>query len=743
MKSETELLAPGGDINSIKAALLAGANAIYCGLDKFNARNRAENITFNDLPGIIRLAHEQDCSIFLTLNIVIVESELPAFFTLLNKCVNTDLDGIILQDLGMLYVIQKQFPSLKAHASTQLTTHNAGQIEFLHRLGAKRVNLCRELNLDEIRELTRYAHTKKMQTEVFIHGSNCVSFSGLCYASSVHNGNSGNRGRCSQPCRDRFKPTAAGKNYPLNMKDNSVYADLDSLCNAGVDSLKIEGRIKNFDYVFSVTNSYRQKLDHLSHDGSTLRTVFNRDLTAGYIQGRIGAEMFTDNPRDQAAAYLAAQSGSTTQESIDAARAIINKKRKTVQESVQSQIDALRFEPLEVTLKISGSDNTPLAVSVITPSDSFTVKTKARLRPAREKKKALDVDALFSRLKTINESGYHIKTIEMSALATEVTIPFSEITQLRNTIISALTGNKEIHPPVEMPKLEHRPHPAVLPKLSVLINNAEDLQHIDPATADLYFQLPSSLGKNYATYLQFLTENPTVTPWFPSLLIGDEFQYALRFLTELEPTQIVTNNSGMALEATRRTIPWIAGPQMNLTNSYSLLCLKEKFNCAGAFISNELNRYQIGAIKKPNDFKLFYRIYHPINLMTSRQCLTQQVAGCEKEEIDPACQTDCARTSTLTNDRTGTLFVNKSKGNYHRVYHGENFLNTDILSDIPGRFDSFLIDLSDIKTATSTVLSKTKIIKLFNNLLNEEPHAEKPLKQAILQTTLRQYEKGI
>jgi putative protease len=283
----------------------------------------------------------------------------------------------------------------------------------------------------------------------------------------------------------------------------------------------------------------------------------------------------------------------------------------------------------------------------------------------------------------------------------------------------------------------------VLPKLSVLINNPEDLKNIDPTTADLYFQLPSSLGKNYAATLQFLTENPTITPWFPSLLIGDEFPNAIRFLTELNPTQIVTNNSGMALEATWRAIPWIAGPQMNLTNSYSLLCLKEKFNCAGAFISNELNRYQIGAIKKPDDFNLFYSIYHPLNLMTSRQCLTQQVAGCEKETIDPTCQTDCARTSTLTNDRTGTLFVDKSKGNYHRVYHGENFLNTDILSDIPGRFDSFLIDLSDIKTATTSALSKAEMIELFNNLLNEEPHAGEKLKQALLRTTLRPYEKGI
>lgn len=737
MKSEIELLAPGGDIQSIKAAILAGANAIYCGVDKFNARNRAENITFDTLPAVVRLAHAHRCAIFLTLNIVIVESELPAFLALLNKVVNTQIDGIIIQDLGMLLLIQKQFPSLHVHASTQLTTHNVGQIEFLHRLGAERVNLCRELNLDEIRELTRYAHTLNMQTEVFIHGSNCVSFSGLCYASSCHNGNSGNRGRCSQPCRDSFNATAAGKTYPLNMKDNAVYAELDSLCDAEVDSLKIEGRIKSYDYVFSVIDRYRQKLDHLSLDGSMLRKVFNRDLTAGYLKGQMGAEMFTDNPRDQAAAYLAGQSGA----SVDAARASINEARKAVQESVQSRIAALSVEPIEITLKIAGSENTPLVVEVITSSDSFTLATQARLRPASEKNKPLDYDALFLRLKRINDAGFHIHILDVSALKGELTIPARVITQLRDRIILALTGRTEIVTPVELSKVKHSPHANEAPKLAIVIDHMADLHHI--GAAEGYFKLPSSMGANYTEFLQFLLATPTLTPWFPALLIGAEFDQAVRFLTELKPTQIVTNNSGMAMEAYKRGIPWVAGPQMNLTNYYSLLCLRDKFNCVGAFISNELSRNQIGAIKKPDHFKLGYCIYGPIELMTSRQCLTQQIAGCKKEVMDASCQPDCARTSTLTNDRYGALFVAKTKGNYHRVYHRKHFLNTAIIADIPRRFDRFLIDLSDIKTETTCSCDTSELIELFRQVLNGESRAHQQLNQSIQRTTHCQYTKGI
>ena len=260
MKRKIELLAPGGDTDSIKAAILAGADAVYCGLDKFNARNRAENISFDDLQGILRLAHKNNCQVFLTLNIILVDREIPAMVAMLNRLVNTTIDGIIVQDLGLFYLLSTYFKSLRVHASTQLTTHNEGQIRFLNKLKASRVNLSRELNIAEIKALTRVAHQHKILTEVFVHGSYCVSFSGICYLSSVHGGNSGNRGRCSQPCRDRYKTTTAGKDYPLNLKDNSAWSDLNELSEAGVDSLKIEGRIKKSDYVYTVVNNWIQKL---------------------------------------------------------------------------------------------------------------------------------------------------------------------------------------------------------------------------------------------------------------------------------------------------------------------------------------------------------------------------------------------------------------------------------------------------------------------------------------------------
>jgi len=150
MNTDIELLAPGGDVDAIKAAIIAGADAVYCGLDTFNARNRASNVSFDELVGVIRLAHQYQCKIFLTLNIVILEREFKSLAKLLSKLANTTLDGVIVQDIGLFNLIQKHFPSLELHASTQMTTHNVGQIPFLKKLGASRVNLSRELNLKEI-----------------------------------------------------------------------------------------------------------------------------------------------------------------------------------------------------------------------------------------------------------------------------------------------------------------------------------------------------------------------------------------------------------------------------------------------------------------------------------------------------------------------------------------------------------------------------------------------------------------
>lgn len=232
-------------------------------------------------------------------------------------------------------------------------------------------------------------------------------------------------------------------------------------------------------------------------------------------------------------------------------------------------------------------------------------------------------------------------------------------------------------------------------------------------------------------------------PYFPSVIIGEDYNTAVEFLSELKPHKIISNNTGIAYEACERGIDWIAGPELNLTNSYSLLCLKEELNCKGAFLSNELNKNQLKQIKCPDNLELHYSIYHPLVLMTSRQCLFHQVTGCEKNRVDATCIQNCDKISSITNLKEDTFLIEKSKGNYHHVYNEHNFLNTAIVKDLPNKFSSYSIDLSEFRTETDAKLDKSKLIHMFRSVLDDEADSEEGLGEFIVSSTCGQYKKGI
>jgi U32 family peptidase len=747
MKRKIELLAPGGDIDSLKAAIFAGADAVYCGLDKFNARNKAANISFEDLQGILRLAHKNNCEVFLTLNILIVEREIPHLLSVLNKLVNTSIDGVIVQDFGMFYLVSKYFKSLKIHASTQLTTHNEGQIKFLSRFGANRVNLSRELNINEIKHLTSVAHENKVLIEVFVHGSYCISFSGVCYMSSVLSGKSGNRGRCSQPCRWRYVTTPRGKDYPLNLKDNSAYFDLRELWEANVDALKIEGRIKEFEYVYTVVNSWRKQLrsfyDHdvLLDDNSDLHKVFNREFSNSYLRGDINKDMFIDNPMSNSTLHLSEiNQYSSNDKRKQGAKELYEEKEKT-RKHVKDIIDQLNTDKIPLIIEISGVGGTVLKAAVKTPDRSFIVQSEFKL--VDEGMQFLNHDILLKKLRALEDTGFYLKELNTEQLGAKLYIPFNELTALKRKILFVLNDSKEAILPVALPVLKKPSTIKIKPRLSVLISSPKDVLLCNDNSVDIYFQLPNSFKNKTAEFIDLFNNNERLIPWFPSVLIGEDYTAAVDFLHKLQAKVIVTNNTGIAYKAYKMGLDWIAGPYLNMTNSYSLLALKENFNCSGSFISNELKYTQIKDIKKPDDFDLYYSIYHPIIMMTSRQCLFHQVIGCEKSIMDDSCIQHCEKSSSITNLKKDTFLLKKTKGNYHNVYNAVNCLNTNIVKDLPDRFSSFFIDLRDIKTKTKIELNKAGIIKLFKNYLSGDSDSTQQLEHIIHPAINTQYKAGI
>ncbi|MDX1282672.1 peptidase U32 family protein [Shewanella colwelliana] len=767
MKPKIELLAPGGDIDAIKAAIIAGADAVYCGLDTFNARNRAANISFDQLVGIIRLAHQYDCRIFLTLNIVILEQEFKTIFKLLNKLVNTTLDGVIVQDLGLLYVLRNYFPTLDIHASTQLTTHNAGQIPFLKALGASRVNLSRELNLREITALAKVGQEHDTLLEVFVHGSLCVAFSGLCYSTSASAGNSGNRGRCSQACREEYETTESGHNFPLNIKDNSAFFDLPALIDAGVYSFKVEGRIKGASYVHTVIDSFRKQIDgyvetgELTQDGERLYKVFNRDFTNAFLRGDLNQSMFIDNPRDNSKNHLVDKLKAEKGESISVvqihdAKQQLQLDKQEINASVDEKIAHLSIDKIKLRLCFASEQGEPLRLTVTTEqSDRLVVGDEAStrtvtkcfsstslMRPSEEL--SVDKEAIEKRFKNINNANYALMELDTEQLTNGLSIPYREITTLKNALLAYLNHDVAVIAEVPLPKLERSPKPAGQAiELSLLICDEEDVALADVTDGDIYFKLPDAYKRGCTKYVDFLLQNPRLIPWFPPVLIGKDFDVALNILQQVKPKLIVTNNTGIAYHAQQLGIKWLAGPFLNTTNSFALLALKQGFECSGAFISNEINRQQIKQIARPDNFKMLYSIYHPILLMASRQCFFQQSVGCEKPRIDNGCMLSCDKSTSIKNLKGDSFAIDKQKAGYPSIYNQDQFLNTDIIDDLGEMFDGFMIDLTNIGAGDRQSPDKVELIKLFDALLNGQSDASVKLSNLVPESTSLQYQNGL
>ena len=285
-KQLPELLAPAGSPDAAWAALSYGANAVFTGLQRFSARAEATNFTEQELDELIGFAHSNGRKIYITFNTLTQQHELPDALEALALINNLNADGIIVQDMGVARMARRFFPSLDLHASTQLTVHNTAGAQLLADIGFTRVVLARELSLPEIGTITRDCG---IETEVFIHGALCYSYSGLCLLSSHLTGRSGNRGRCAYSCRQAYD-CEGEKGLPFSMKDFAVGAYFDELLATGVASLKIEGRMKGPAYVGAVTDFYRKRMDRGLDEKeqrellSDIQTIFGRPSTDLYLK---------------------------------------------------------------------------------------------------------------------------------------------------------------------------------------------------------------------------------------------------------------------------------------------------------------------------------------------------------------------------------------------------------------------------------------------------------------------------
>lgn len=307
MNRKVELLAPAGNYEAFLGAVNAGADAVYLGGDRFGARAYADNFSEEEICRAIHTAHFMGRKIYLTVNTLVKEKEFADLYAYLLPLYESGLDGVIVQDIGVLCYIREYFKELSIHASTQMTLTGTGGAAFLKEQGVERIVPARELSLEEIRQIK---NETGLEIECFIHGAMCYCYSGQCLFSSILGGRSGNRGRCAQPCRLPYEvyegtEKRKGVDYPLSLKDMCTISYIPELIEAGIDSFKIEGRMKKPEYAAGVTAIYRKYIDLYETKGNAVYQVEKEDicklqslyirseLQTGYYERHNGREMIT------------------------------------------------------------------------------------------------------------------------------------------------------------------------------------------------------------------------------------------------------------------------------------------------------------------------------------------------------------------------------------------------------------------------------------------------------------------
>lgn len=301
-----EVLAPVGDEEALLAAIRGGADAVYLGVGEFNARQGAKNFTLDNLDAAVKLAHSHGVLVYLALNIPIKQKELQHALEIVDCSYAAGIDAVILQDLGLLKLLKEIYPDLELHASTQMTIHNKGGVNFVAGLGAKRVIVSRELTAAEVKDIVDHSNA---EIEVFVHGALCYSYSGKCLFSSFLHGRSANRGACAQPCRRRYRFVVNGRevderhiggSYPISCAELSTLTGLEEIIKTGVVSLKIEGRMKKPEYITASAAAYKATVEGICGPGENptkeeleakeaeLAKLFYRGFTRGFILGEKG-----------------------------------------------------------------------------------------------------------------------------------------------------------------------------------------------------------------------------------------------------------------------------------------------------------------------------------------------------------------------------------------------------------------------------------------------------------------------
>ena len=644
-----ELLSPAGSPEGVIAAVQNGADAVYMGMGDFNARRGAKNFTDEEFVKAVRYCHVRGCKVYVTLNTLVNDREMRDAVAAAKLASDAGADALIVQDLGMSYAIRCALPDIPLHASTQMSLHNLAGVEAAAEMGITRAVLARELSFEQIRFITKNA---SIETEVFVHGALCFCHSGQCYMSALIGRRSGNRGLCAQPCRLQYSLGGRMDDHPLSLKDNCLVDQIRRLEEAGVASLKIEGRMKRPEYTGIVTGVYakaiREQRNPDKEEMELLEKTFSRQgFTQGYFIGD-KLDMF----------------GVRSEPDKDADK-IFAAARKQYAEGEMRRVPVHFYTVLEKGEHIK---------AIAFDDDGHRAIATGPV-PERAKRQGLTEQYLTEQM--FKTGGTPYNCIENKAKAEPgLYLPASEINELRRKLIAQLSAEREKAP--ERRTLRIPAPPVNVPAISdpARIYQVRTAEQLTPELAALkpdYIYFPAmELAENFDPLRPFIDNGARPVAVMPRVITDDqsrEVYAALEKLFDYGVNEALTGNLGHVFIARQAGMKVRGDFGLNAFNSYTLRVLQDA-GFISATASFELRLAQIKAMAKPIDTELI--IYGRLPLMVSDQCIIRQSAG----------RCNCQTPGQLS-DRMGSVFpVVKEFGCRNVIYNAHKLYLADKRDDL-------------------------------------------------------------
>ena len=562
LPSCVEVLAPAGSGESLEAAVRAGADAVYLGGSAFSARASAKNFTNDQLRQAVEYCHARGVKVYLTVNTLLREDELPAVLSFLEFVCSLPVDALLVQDLGLFRLIRKAAPELPVHASTQMSIHTPAGARMLYEEGMERVVLARELSLLEMREI---ADSCPVELEAFVHGALCMSISGQCYFSAMLGGRSGNRGMCAQTCRLPFA-APGGTGHDLSLRDLSMITRMEELRRAGVCSAKIEGRMKRPEYVAAATAACRQSADGMPPDPqllADLESVFSRSgFTSGYPDGKLGVEMF----------------GTRTKEDVTGATSAVFARLHGLYREERQRVP--------VTLRLRVLSGEPVSLSAW-DDEGHTAQAVSEVFPEPAKNRPIDRERCASQLEKTGGTPFVCRELDC-CLGEGLSIPVSLLNRLRREVLENLLAQRVSRSPVPftMPDVTETAHPgAPEPAIRGFFQRPEQVGDWAKDCEKVWLPLHTPLPE----LLRLREQGFPVGLALPRAFFGGE-ETVRRLLSERMDAGFLdtwVGNLGAVALAWEMGAALHGGFSLNITNSQSLRWLEER-DFASAELSCEL-----------------------------------------------------------------------------------------------------------------------------------------------------------